>query len=127
MTHSNFPTVLRRVSERLASGVGAIALTACLFVATDARAASDSVDVAPGVTVRYESDALSSIEGTARVYRKLKSAARKVCGIDSGHDRLAERVVKDKCYDAALAAVVRKVDRPQLSALHQSATARRMS
>ncbi len=128
MTHTNFSTTLRRASERFTAGVGALALTACLLAVSDARASTaEAVPVGPSVTVRFESEALATVEGTAKVYRKLKSAARQVCGVDGGITTLAQRIATYKCYDETLAQAVRTVDRPQLSALHQSATAGRVS
>lgn len=127
MTHSNNSSILRRASERFTAGVGAIALTACLFAVTDARASSaDSVLVGPSVTVEYERSALDSSDGAESVYRKLKSAARKVCNAYGGNTTLDQHIAQQKCFDAALADAVRKVDRPLLSSLHQFATTRRV-
>ncbi len=127
MTHSNTSTILRRAYERVTAGIGAIALTACLLAFSDARASSEeSIFVGPSVTVKYQPEALGTIEGTARIYRKLKSAARHVCGAGSGHLTLAQRHTINKCFDEALANAVRKMDRPQLSALHQAETTRRV-
>jgi UrcA family protein len=126
MTHSNISFMLRRASERFVSGVGAIALTACLLVVSDARASTvDSVDVGPSVTVTYDRVSLDTDKGTAQVYRKLKRAARTVCGVDEGgRETLRMHIVKDQCYSETLAEAVRKVDRPLLSALHQSTATR---
>jgi UrcA family protein len=128
MTHTNVSTILRRVSERFTASVGALALTTCLFAISDAQAATaDSVQVGPTVTVKFERSALDSSDGAAQVYRKLKSAARKVCGVNTGHVALDMRIAQQECFDAALADAVRKVDRPLLSSLHQAATTRRVS
>jgi UrcA family protein len=127
MTNSNFSTTLKRASERVTSGIGALALTACLFAVCDARAATtDSVHVGPSVTVKFERDALESSAGAADVYRKLKNAARKVCDVSGNRVALDLRLAQQKCFDAALADAVRKVDRPLLSSLHEAATTRRM-
>jgi UrcA family protein len=129
MTHSNFSTLLRRASERFVSGVGAIALTACLLAVSDARAsAAEFVDVGPSVTVTYAHDAFTSEQGTAQVYRKLKRAARSVCGFDDGNRlTLQTQRFKDQCYAETLARAVNKVDRPLLSALHQATAPRQVS
>jgi len=70
------------------------------------------------VTVSYSDVAFGNTAGAAHVYRKLKNAARQVCGVTLGTQTLEMRVATSECFDEALAEAVRKIDRPTLSAVH---------
>ncbi len=83
MTRPNSALVLRRASERLSAGAAALALTFLMLLTVDVRAAEPEA-APPSVTVHYSDTAFDTAEGTAEVYRKLKIAARKVCGINDG-------------------------------------------
>ena len=125
----NFSTMLRRASERVTAGLGALVLTAGLLVVSDAQAGTtQSVRLSATETVTFDQELLETSKGSEQVYRKLKSATRGVCGLNAGgFVTLEMRVKKQKCFDATLAEAVRKIDRPQLSALHQFATTRSVS
>jgi UrcA family protein len=57
------------------------------------------------------------------VYRKLKTAARRVCGInDGGRLTLDQGIAARKCFDTALADAVRRIDRPMLTSVHSQYT-----
>ena len=118
MTHPNSALVLRRASERLSAGAAALALTFLTLLTVDVRAAEPEA-VPTKVIVHYQDTAFSTAEGTAQVYRKLKSAARMVCGInDGGRLTIDQGVAAKNCFDTALADAVRRIDRPMLTSVH---------
>ena len=118
MTRPNSALVLRRASERLSAGAAALALTFLTLLTVDVRAAEPEA-VPTKVIVHYQDTAFSTAEGTAQVYRKLKSAARTVCGInDGGRPSLDQSIAAKNCFDAALADAVRRIDRPMLTSVH---------
>jgi UrcA family protein len=117
MTRPNSQLVLRRASERLSAGAAALAVTFLMLLTVDVRAAEPIVP--PSVTVSYSDLAFGSATGTASVYRKLKNAARKVCGLNPGVSlSLDRRVAAQACVEEALADVVRRIDRPMLTSVH---------
>jgi UrcA family protein len=71
--------------------------------------------------VDYAASDLDTDKGAENVYRKLRKAARRVCGIDGGFLNLNEKTLAKKCVDDTLASAVRKLDRPTLTALHDGA------
>jgi UrcA family protein len=118
MTHPNSALVLRRASERLSAGAAALALTFLTLLTVDVRAAEPEA-VPTKVIVHYSDTAFGTAEGTAQVYRKLKSAARMVCGINDGARLTLDHSIAAKnCFDAALADAVRRIDRPMLTSVH---------
>jgi UrcA family protein len=124
MTRPNSALVLRRASERLSAGAAALVLTFLLLLTVDVRATETRVD-APSVTVHYSDAAFGDTQGTAGVYRKLKDAARKVCGMHVGVSMALDRhLAAQACFDKALADVVRRIDRPLLTQVHTAAARR---
>jgi UrcA family protein len=117
MTHTNSFS-LRRVSERVTSAAAAIAMTALLAIASDARA--ESIQIAPSVAVAYSAVDLASDKGAADLYRKLKRAAREVCNAYSGKT-LDRQVVAQECFDKSLENAVYEVNAQRLTALHEAA------
>lgn len=116
MTRSTNEFVLRRASERVSAGAAAIALTFLTLLTMDARA--DEPKDPTRITVSYPDAAFLTTDGAASVYRELKSAARRVCGIGEGIKSLESAVAARECFEKALADAVRKIDRPMLTALH---------
>jgi len=108
---------LQRVLELFTSSLGALVLTALAFTASNAHAAPPS----PNIALRYTHSALSSPEEAAKLYRSIKSAARRVCGIDGSRLALSEYQRAQRCYQQTLDDVVNQINQPQLTALHQSA------
>ena len=121
MTRFNDENVLHRASERVSAGAAAIALTILTLLTVDARADATPGNL-PSVTVSYSDVAFGNSDGAAKVYRQLKNAARKVCGVDSFNQPLELYLAARACYEEALADAVRKIDRPTLTALHTSKT-----
>ena len=121
MTRSNDESVLHRASERVSAGAAAIALTFLTLLTVDARADATPGNL-PSVTVSYSDVAFGNSEGAAKVYRQLKNAARKVCGVDNSNKPLDLYLAARDCYEEALADAVRKIDRPTLTSVHTSKT-----
>ena len=99
----------------------AIALVAFALTAASAQAETQqSVELAPSVSVNFAAEDLDTDKGAENVYRKLRKAARRVCGIDGGFLNLSEKTLAKKCVDDTLASAVKKIDRPMLTTLHDS-------
>jgi UrcA family protein len=123
MTRTDSALRLRRVFERFTATAGAVVLTTLVLFAPDALAAT-MASTADGIVVKYSQEEINSDADAERLYRKVKQASRKACGLDGGFLNLGERTRAERCYDETLADVVRKIDRPQLTALHDSKTSK---
>jgi len=122
MTRLNSTFVLRRTSERLTAGAAAIGATFLMLLTVDVRAAAAETNP-PRVSVSYQQTDLASEQGSAKVYRKLKIAAHKVCGLGlETRLTLEERGRALKCVEGALADVVQRIDRPMLTSVHAAST-----
>ena len=120
MTRLNSTLVLRRTSERLTAGAAAIAVTFLMLATVEVRAA-EAEATAPRISVTYNDTAFATQAETAAVYRKLKAAARKVCGVETGHVvPLDERMRAKECVNEALTDVVRRLNRPMLTSVHEA-------
>lgn len=113
--------VSRRVSERVTCGAAAIAMTALLALASNAHAQDHAVQVAPSVSISYSSNEVTTEEGAANLYLKLKRAARSVCDGYAG-DSLQRQIVAQKCFEKSLESAVRQVNAQPLTVLHVKAT-----
>ena len=119
MTRLNSALVLRRTSERLTAGAAAIAATVLMLLTVEVRAADGNLDP-PRVAVTYSDTPFATRAETAEVYRKFQAAARKVCGLAPGRVlTLDDRVHANKCVDEALTDVVRRLNRPMLTSVHE--------
>ena len=114
---------MTRTFPRFAATAAACALAAFAFIAANARAAEMSAG-ADGIAVKYSQEELKTDADAERLYRKLKQASRKACGLDGGFLNLPERTRAQECYQKTLADVVSKIDRPVLTALHTSKTSK---
>jgi UrcA family protein len=120
MTRLNSAFVLRRTSEHLAAGAAAIAVTVLMLLTVEVRAAEANLDP-PSITVSYSDTAFATRAETADVYRRFKTAAAKVCGLEPGRVlTLDDRVHAKKCVDEALTDVVRRLNRPMLTSVHEA-------
>ena len=118
MTRPNSALVLRRASERLSAGAAALAITFLTLLTVDVRA-SEPEAPPPKVIVHYQDTAFSTVDGTAKVYRQLKTAARRVCGINEGGRLTIDQGARAKdCFQKALADAVQRIDRPMLTSVH---------
>jgi len=121
MTRPNSALALRRASERLSAGAAALAVTFLMLLTVDVRAAGPATNPSK-ITVRYSDAAFGTAAGTASVYRKLKIAARKVCGLRAGESpTLGQRLDAQECFNEALTDAVRRLDRPMLTSVHAAA------
>ena len=120
MTRLNSAIVLRRTSERLTAGAAAIAATFLMLATVEVRAAG--TEAAPTrVSVTYSDTAFATRAETADVYRQFKLAARKVCGLETGHVvTIDEQIRANVCVDEALTDVVRRLNRPMLTSFHEA-------
>ena len=117
MTRSNSTPATRRVAEKFTSAVGALALTALAFVASNAHAASQP----DGIVLRFARTTLNSPEDAARLYRSIQSAAREVCGLRVGRLVMTEYRRAQTCYQKTVEDVVNEIDQPQLTAVYRAA------
>ena len=104
-------------SSRLISLGASLALAS--FIA-GAACASELSARADGIAVSYSQSELASTADAERLYRKLRQASRKACGLDGGFLNLSEQQRAKKCYEETLTAVVQKINQPMLTALHES-------
>jgi UrcA family protein len=105
----------------------ATAIAAVALATANAQAETQqSIELAPQVSVQFAAEDLETDKGAENVYRKLRKAARRVCGIDGGFLNLSEKTLAKQCVDDTLASAVRRIDRPMLTTLHAS-SARKVS
>jgi UrcA family protein len=120
MTRLNSTSVLRRTSEHLTAGAAAIAVTFLMLLTVEVRAAETAANP-PRVSVTYSDTAFATRAETVDVYRTFKVAARKVCGVDSANVVTLEQHIRaQECVDAALTDVVRRLNRPMLTSVHEA-------
>lgn len=100
----------------------AFALGCGLLLAGAASSASAAGPVRQ-ITVSYADLDLSRTEGAETLYRRLRAAARQVCGPDEARE-LARRAAWKECVDRAVAEAVRTVDRDALKAVHRQKAAK---
>jgi UrcA family protein len=101
-------------------GVIATALFGVVAVSFTGAAVADSGD-APQVTVKYGDLNLSSPQGTAALYARIKSAAKSVCSQFDGRD-LNSHMQFNSCVDKATLGAVVDVNNTALSALYNEKT-----
>jgi UrcA family protein len=106
---------LQPLNVFLAAGV----LAGSLLAAPVAGAAEMSA-TGDGYVVRYSPGELANSADAQAVYRKLKFAARQVCESGATLRSLMERVQAERCYEKVLASVVREIDQPMLTSLHEA-------
>jgi len=70
----------------------------------------------PSITVRYADLDLSRVAGAQTLYRRIKGAARSVCG-DQGR-RIEEQHQWKSCYQGAIADAILGVNSPLLTMVH---------
>lgn len=99
---------------------GALALASFLIVAS--AGAGEFAAKSNGIAIKYSQEELNSAADAENLYRKLRQASRKACGLDGGFLNLGEKTRANKCYDETLAEIVQKINRPLLTQLHDSKT-----
>jgi UrcA family protein len=95
-----------------------LASAVCVLAAASA-AASPLAPSERSVTVGYHDLDLKTIEGANTLYRRLRRAARFVCG-ENGRSLLEQRT-SQTCFDDALTRAVATVNNPLLTGVHSQA------
>lgn len=117
MTRST-STRTTRVFEKFTSSIGALALTALMFVASNAYAAPRS----QYITLHVANTVISTPQEAAKLYSGIKAAARQECGLNAGRLTLAKHRLAQRCYDETVEDAVSTINHPQLTAVHESAS-----
>jgi UrcA family protein len=81
--------------------------------------ASSTYDAARTALVRYDDVNLDRPGDVTRLYQRILSAAKNVCGPAHGAD-LGPKAIFAQCVDEAVARAVNDVNQPQLHALHSA-------
>jgi UrcA family protein len=111
------------ISNRISIGSAAF-VTAMLLAAGNAGAA-DRTATSADIAVKFSEVQLNSEADAEILYKKLRSAARTVCDDNAGgHRTLEVRTRAEKCVNQVLADAVRRIDKPMLTALHETRTAK---
>ncbi len=95
-----------------------VAFSALVLSFAAVCSAADSTDE-PQATVKYADLNLSSPQGAASLYSRIRAAADTVCRAQDGHD-LTSMTLFDRCVHKAIADAVTKVDRPALYAVYNA-------
>jgi UrcA family protein len=86
-----------------------------------AAQAGEPADAPPHKVVSFRDLNLNTTEGAEVLYKRIKSAAKEVCGVSYSFD-LARMYVPQTCISEAVARAVAQVDRPMLTSLYQVKT-----
>jgi UrcA family protein len=131
--HCALPEIIRRnvmtsfisSNKKLArAGItAAVALYTTLFTY---GASAEQISVR-SLTVSFADLDLSRAAGAQALYKRIKFAARRVCGSQGNYASLAAQSAWRKCYDTAVANAVAEVDRPSLTALYKQKSDRAAS
>ena len=87
-----------------------------IMAAGGASAARLDSDV-PSVVVKYSEQSLATDEGVYALYRRITTAARRVCP-DAPINNLGLRTEVEHCRNQAIAQAIRHIDNSRLAALH---------
>ena len=101
--------------------IGGLAGLAAAGAAGAAEASTMPAD-APGIVVRFNSDMLATESGTRTLYRRLKSAAERVCPTETNTRLVNPRV--QACRQEAVTAAVNKIHNQRLAELHAAANSK---
>jgi UrcA family protein len=114
---------MNSISRRISLGSSAL-MTALLLAAGNAGAA-DRTATSADIAVKFSDVELATAADAENLYKKLRSAARSVCDDNvGGHRTLEVRTRTEKCVNQVLADAVRRIDKPMLSALHETKTSK---
>ena len=87
-----------------------------IMAAGGASAARLDSDV-PSVVVKYNEQSLATDEGVYALYRRITTAARRVCP-DAPISNLGLLAEVEHCRNQAIARAIRQIDNSRLAALH---------
>jgi UrcA family protein len=86
----------------------------CLLGSLFGQAATASPqDDVPTILVKYDALSLTTEPGIRALYRRLESAAHRVCDVESNRDLTSATVARD-CRKAALDRALRQINNPRL-------------
>jgi UrcA family protein len=111
-------------TERLTRAGASAALALCACLAAYGASAEPSTK---SVAVSFADLDLSKAAGAQTLYKRIKAAARQVCGPRDLYTHVGSQKQFRKCYDTAVANAVAEIDRPSLTALYKEDTARTAS
>ena len=95
-----------------------LATLTALSLASSSAFAADEI-ITKSEVVRFSDLNLSSDAGIRTLYKRIRQAARKVCAQANDSVHLEQKNFR-ACQDTAVANAVSKVNRPMLTAMHQS-------
>ncbi|HTD73145.1 MAG TPA: UrcA family protein [Steroidobacteraceae bacterium] len=101
--------------------IGGLVGLAAAGAAGAAEASAMPTDI-PGIVVRFNSDMLATESGTRTLYRRLKSAAERVCPMETNTRLVNPRV--QECRQEAVTAAVNKIHNQRLAELHAAANSK---
>lgn len=99
----------------------ALASMSCVPLVAEAST-RQSAPAVPSMTVSYGDLNLATPEGASILYRRIRGAARMVCG-EQGRS-LFEQSLWTSCLNEAIAHAVAKVNNPRLSSVHSRTSQR---
>jgi UrcA family protein len=118
MTMNTMTTVNRIRTMIITAIFGAVTTSGAIL-----PAAADSFD-APRATVKYADLSISTPQGAAALYARIRAAAYNVCSEFDSYHNIGALVERERCVNAAIDAAVTKVNSPALSAVYASKTGR---
>jgi UrcA family protein len=101
--------------------IGGLVGLAAAGAAGAAEASTTPTDM-PGIVVRFNSDMLATESGTRTLYHRLKSAAERVCPMESNTRLVNPRV--QECRQEAVTAAVNKIHNQRLAELHAAVSSK---
>ena len=104
--------------KRLKYALAILAGAAGSILLAGAASAANPAETAPSVVVHYDNAMLASDSGVRELYRRLNTAAQKVC-VDSGIGRFVSDATL-ACRRQAVERAVQQIDNPHLAALQAS-------
>jgi UrcA family protein len=116
----NSKTTINQVRTVIATVLfGAVAAVAAL------PATAGSSDAPPQLTVKFSDLNISSPQGAAVLFARIKTAAKAVCPRNDDRD-LGAKIQMDACVDHAISVAVTQVNAPALSALYTKSTGKQV-
>jgi UrcA family protein len=105
-------------SRSIGSVIGSGLLASLLVLVVPGAAHANPVEQPPSATVQFKDLNLDSRADTARLYRRLQSAAAEVCKQTAPVGTLVASRAHYLCIRSAMAGAVRAVDSPALTAYY---------
>ena len=107
-----------RTLRPMRAAIAALAVCTCLVA--HAAPAGQAVKMQ---AVSFADLDLSKPAGAQTLYKRIKAAARVVCGPVDHYSYMTPKAFRE-CFETAIADAVAQVDRPSLTALHRVETSR---